>query len=196
LLSAVAGTDISYTPDTVAVSFRFVTYCPASPYMQHLIEDSFTIEFKTSGETETSLCSAYYQDLMTEGSVGNFTYKVGTGDNNGKEFSKILDIDLAGLDDLKLNHPECADLLYFTLDGMIGGQWTTLWTEEHGVSICMGDDGVIYYGDMDDYTYSEYDYNTADIKYCNNDDDESFWLTKDEDFTKIYAAITQEDFVQ
>jgi hypothetical protein len=164
--------------------------------MMMTMDDYFTIEIKTSGETETSLCSDYYQSLGVAGSVNNFTYKVGTGDNDGKEFSKILDIDLDGLTALEESHPECADLLYVTLDAMIGGKWTTLWTEEHGVSICMDDDGVIHYSGMDEYTYSEYDYNTADIKYCDDGDDESFWMTKDDDYTKIYVAVTQEQYVQ
>jgi hypothetical protein len=68
LLSQIAGTDISYTPTSVTVQVRFVTYCPFSTdWQQNEIEDEFTLEIIGSGETETSLCSIYYEDLVAEG---------------------------------------------------------------------------------------------------------------------------------
>jgi hypothetical protein len=57
----------------------------------------------------------------------------------------------------------------------------------------MGDDGVIHYGDMDEHTFENKTVNTADMKYCQeSDNNDLIYISRTSSFTKLHIAITQE----
>ncbi len=66
----------------------------------------------SSGEDESSLCEDYYAALSVDSQVPNVHYKIGTGIDDGWHLSKVLDLQVVGLDSLREEHPDCYDLIY------------------------------------------------------------------------------------